>query len=119
MMFWHGYRFLVLQLRGEILKPNHGSLGQNHSPFDNVLELTHIAWPAVRLQALESLLRNSRNGFDVLLRIFVQEVRSQQGNVFTALAQGGQVQRNDMNTIEQISPKTLLRDGLGQIFVRR
>ena len=50
-------------------------------------------------------------------RYFAEEVLGQQRNVFVALAQRRQVNRDDVDAVEQVLAELALRDHLGQILI--
>src|SRR5882762_11026308 len=91
----------------------------NHQPFDEVAQLTDISRPRIanedfhrRVAELPRLLGVSRTEFS-------QEISGQRGDVFLAVAQCRNVERNYVEAIEKILAKRAARDLLFEMLVGR
>ena len=63
-------------------------LRQQNGALDDVIQFAHVALPGVVDQRLHRRLIESDQPFAIALRVYAEEVRGQQRNIFLALAQG-------------------------------
>ena len=75
---------------------------QHHRALDHVLELAHVARPVVVHQQVERFRRELEFGTRVLLAVLLEEVLHQQRDVVLALAQRRQLDRDDVQPVEQV-----------------
>src|SRR5262249_52827159 len=74
----------------------------NHSPLDDVLKLTNVSRPGVGLQHLQASLMDALYFFSKVVRITIDKVLDQHGNVFSSFAQGRNLNRKDVKPKQQI-----------------
>src|SRR6185295_14095812 len=102
-------------LVGQVFGPDDAALVQYQGAFHDVLELAHVARPVVLHQQLDRLL------VDALVaasrRVTPHEVVDQQGNVVAAQPQRRQLDRDDIEAIEQVGAETALGDLLLEVGV--
>ena len=91
--------------------------GQHRRPLDHVLQLPHVAGPVIRLQQLQCPRRQLQVGLAVLLPVPGEEAPREQRNVLPALAQGRQLDGDDVQPIVQILPERAVRDHPLQVDV--
>src|SRR5260221_13602626 len=89
----------------------------NHRPFDDVLELANVAWPAVGLQELQALLTYPSYLFPRFTGEASDEVLDEHGNVCSSLPQGRHRNRKDVEPVKQIAAKCSGSDGSLQITI--
>ena len=85
-------------------------VAQNHRPLYDVLQFANIAGPIVIRERLQRLRWNSFDFPAHPLRMFLDEVASEQGDVLTPLPQGRNVQRKDVQPVVQVRPEPVLID---------
>jgi hypothetical protein len=66
---------------------NVSAITQDYGPLHYVLQLANVAWPIVGLQPLQSSPVDVSDLLPGLIRVTLDEIRGQQGNIFRALAQ--------------------------------
>src|SRR5215469_3657846 len=94
-------------------------LTDNDGALDHIFELTNISWPGVRLQKLECLLLNAADVFASFSGKTGNEVLHQNGNIFCAFSERRDVDREDLESVEQILSKCPCSNRFLQIAVSR
>ncbi len=102
----------------------HGSLqlvtsGQNDGAFDQVLQLANVARPRISHQRLHRRRRHARDRPVHAPGTLVGEIRDQQRNVLGPVTQRRDLDREDVEPVEQIRAKPLRVDHFLKIDVRR
>src|SRR5262249_20004809 len=107
-----------LHLRGEVLRLDHRAGGREHQLLDQVLQLADVAGPFV---AGPDRLRRAGPGllWPALLPQLAGHLLYQEGQVLDALAQGRQLDRDDVQAIEEVLAEPARVDRAGQVDVRR
>src|ERR1019366_3444472 len=102
---------------GQQIGSDHGVGREDHRTFDGVFQFANIAGPGVAHQRTQSLGAEVAAREVILLGILFQEVLDEQRNIFTALAQRGQIHRNYVETVEQIFAEAAFANHLAKIHV--
>src|ERR1700719_3309852 len=82
---------------GEIVYPYHGTRRGPDELFEDVLQLAHVAWPAMALQRLQGLIREP----DAALALR-DDVVDEGADVFAAIPQRWNVKMDDVEPIHQV-----------------
>src|SRR5580658_6952431 len=90
---------------------------QNDCALDDILQLTDVSRPFIPHQGSHRFSRDCRNGLVYAAAENLREVSYQQRNILGTLTQGRYLDRKDVQAIEQIGPKSLGVDHLGQVLV--
>src|SRR5262245_1771115 len=77
-------------------------VAQDDRPLDHVLELSHIAWPCVRLKQGECVLADVPDRLPSLLRVALDQVLHEQRDVIHTLTQRRDADGKDIQPVEQI-----------------
>ncbi|MBP1637187.1 MAG: hypothetical protein H6Q10_3761 [Acidobacteria bacterium] len=91
----------------------------HHQPLEHVLQLAHVPGPRVLEQGRQRLRGHRARRVRPLAAEVGEEVLDQRRDVLLALAQGRDVQVNDVQAVVEILPERPLRDHLGQVPVGR
>ena len=92
-------------------------VAQGDVAVQEVFQLAHIARQGQALHMLQQGRAGRRHGQAVFLRHIGQQALAQQGQVFAALAQGGQLHVNDIQAVEQVLAKAPRLHIVGQVAV--
>src|SRR5262245_26587735 len=95
------------------------SLTENDGSLHDVLQLPDVAGPVVRPQKLQRRFVDTSDPLAHAAGVSMRKVLDEQGNVFRAFAQGGQLQRKDVQSVEEVCSELAPRDGLFQISIGR
>ena len=87
--------------------------------LDNVLQLPDVARPVILLEQPEGIRRDLQSALRVLLAVLLEEMLGEQRDVLPPLAEGWQIDRDDVQTIVQILPEPVLFDHALQVDVGR
>src|SRR5205085_2529568 len=82
-------------------------------------KFAHVARPLVADERIQRLARDAGDEAPGLLFVVLKKMDDERVDVARALAQGGQLDRKDRQTIEQIATKTSLLDRALKVNVRR
>ena len=85
---------------GEILRVAH-----DDRSLDDILQLTNISRPGVRLQECQTFLVNAADALSCFLRKTVDEVRNQHRNVFLTFPQRRNLDRKNIEPVKKVAPK--------------
>src|SRR5208282_5871092 len=91
--------------------------GKHNGALDDVLELAHIARPIVVHQELHRGVRETSRRLVVFAAELVEKALDELRDIFLALAEGRQLQRNDVEAVIQVLAETAFANQLHQIFV--
>src|SRR5438552_2009179 len=91
---------------------------QDHRPLDDILHLADIAGPRVLLEKRHGLRRDAANAFPQCGADLLDEMRHENRNVLTPFAQGWELNRDDVQTIEEILSKDSVRDRARELAIR-
>src|SRR5438094_7456137 len=91
---------------------------QNHRALDDILHLADIAGPRVLLEKRHGLRRDAANAFPLCGADLIDEMRHEKRNVLTPFAQGWELNRDDVQAIEEILTKDTVRDGTRELPIR-
>src|SRR5439155_7049763 len=86
-------------------------------PLDEVAQLADITGPRIAEKNFESAFAEFASFFSVSGAEFVQKMAGQDRNVCGAVAERGNEERNDIETIKEILAKPAVQDFLFEIFV--
>ncbi len=100
-----GFVAHVAGVEGQILDADRPLLGEDDGPFDDVLQLAHVASPFVVEQGPHRPVGDARDVPTHLPGVLVNEMVDQQGNVLLALAQRRKGEAHDIESIQQIFAK--------------
>src|SRR5215467_1206302 len=109
------FRSLSLQLKGGL--GDFGSVGKYHRALDGVLQLTHVARPAIIEYALLCAFGEMRTCFAKLAPILAEKVFGKEQDVIPAFPQRRDRQWHSGNAKIQILAKYFFRDGLLKIAI--
>src|SRR5690349_20265666 len=87
---------------GQGVNAEHVAGAEHDRALEHVLELADVAGPVVSLEDRESLRRDPPNVLAEILAELLQEMRDEQRNVLASLAQRRQVDREHVQTIEEV-----------------
>ena len=87
---------------GSRSEPMMGAGREHDAALDGVFQLAHVARPLVIDQGAEGVGGELARGQVVLSGVEVEEVVGEQGDVFAAGAQGGQVDGDDVEAVEEV-----------------
>src|SRR5277367_3888853 len=91
----------------------------NHKPFHKIFQLPYISRPRVARQNLHGGLAQLASFLSVLRAELRKKKSRQDGNIFLALPQRRNKERNDVQPVKEILSKRASCNLLLQIFVRR
>ena len=86
-------------------------------PVANIFELTHVARKREGRKLRQRGIRDALGFGSELLGALLQEVPSERGHVFTALAQSRQTQTNHVEPVKQVFAKATDLDALFQVLM--
>ncbi len=92
---------------------------QHHGALDDVLELADVARPVVFREQIERVRRELETALLVLVAVLFQEMVDQQRDVILAVAQRRQLNRDDVQAIEEILAEFPFLHHLPQVDVGR
>ena len=102
---------------GSRSEPMTGPRGEHDAALDGVFQFADVAGPLVIDQGAQGVGGELARGEAVLVGVEVEEVLRQQGNVFAAGAQRGQVHGDDVEAVEEVFAEAALAHLLAQIDV--
>src|SRR5437773_4824529 len=94
-------------------------LTHQHRAFDNVFEFTHIAWPVIAGQHIDSGSGNPPDALAMFALILLQKMVREQKHVRLAVTQGRHEYSEDVETIVQIFAKSAFSDCPLHVFIGR
>src|SRR5260370_5597782 len=97
---------------GEILRVAH-----DYRSLDDVLQFANITRPGVRHQQIEALFVHRLKALSCFLRVTINEILDQQGNVFSSFTQRRHFNWKDVEPVKQVAPEHARMDGSLQIAV--
>jgi hypothetical protein len=112
-------RLWVAQLGREVELVDQLAAAEHHGALDGVLELTHVARPAVVAHAVQRGLGEAGDPLAVLDRVDAHEVVGEQRDVLEAVAQRRDADRDDVDAIEQILAEAAGLDLVAEVAVGR
>src|SRR5207244_1489131 len=92
---------------GKLLRCDTRSLDVRDGPFDDVLQLPHIAGPLVPGQQLQGFPGHAVDLSAVARPIALQKMSGEEGNIFASLPQRGDIDLDDSEPEEQILAESL------------
>src|SRR5258705_2518724 len=92
---------------------------ENEGPLDHVLELADIAGPTIALEDREGFRTDRFHRLAELGGDFPDEVRGQERDIVAALAERRQVDRDDVESIEEVLAKNTVGYRLGHVAIGR
>ena len=102
---------------GKQIGADDGAGGEHDAALDGVLEFAHVAGPVVIDQGAQGVGGEAARAEAVLVRVEVEEVLGEQGNVFAAGAQRRQIDGDDVEAVEEIFAEAAVADFLAQVDV--
>src|SRR5258707_7944353 len=90
---------------------------QDHGALDYILQFANVTRPVVILEQIQRSLIDVLDFLASRLRVTIDEVFNQQGNVVDALAQRGDLNREDIEPVEQVLPEGAFSYGCTQVRV--
>ena len=103
---------------GKLLRRDNRSLDVRDGPFDDVLQLPHIARPLVPGQQLQGFPGHAVDLSAVARPIALQKMSGEEGNIFAPLPQRGDIDLDDSETEEQILAEPLFPQFLLNVTIR-
>jgi hypothetical protein len=100
------------------LDPQHIVFGQNHCPFNDVLELTDISGPGVLLEGFHYGGRNRLDGTPHFSVEFVDKSPDQQRNILQSVAERRDVDGDNVEPVVEIIAKATTADLFFEVAVR-
>ncbi len=97
---------LARQLGPHVGFTDHLALAQDDQSLDEVLELAHVARPALPAEGAHRVLVDGDVGLAVCRAARLAKVRDQEVDVLSARAERGQPERDDVESIEEIQRET-------------
>lgn len=95
----------------------HAAAGQQHRALNDVFQFAHVTRPLHAAEQAQRFRRNAVNVAPETAGNFKGEGLHQQGNILRPLAQGRQVDREDVQPIVEIAAKLAIGDHLLKIAV--
>jgi hypothetical protein len=77
-------------------------VGQNHSPFDDVLQLANISGPPIAHQQVDGSLRQSVDPLSEFVRESFKEEHRKFGDIGLTVSQWGHLKWKDIQAVEQV-----------------
>src|SRR2546422_2895698 len=102
-----------------IVQLQRGPPRQHDGPLDDVLQLPDVPWPRVSDEAIHRALRDHVDLASELLGESREKERRELGDVRRPFAQGGHVEREDVQAIEEVRAEPPGAHGLLQVAVGR
>src|SRR5438445_728234 len=102
---------------GQVLDADEPRPAQHHRPLDDVAQLAHVARPVIALELLVRLAGEAADLAVVLPIELLDEALAQQRNVLAALPQRRQVDREDVEPIEEVLAQLAVGNRLGVVLV--
>src|SRR5262245_30725178 len=97
--------------QGQVGRPDRLALAHQHGALDGVLELAHVAWPAVFLERLHRVGAEAGDLASQLLGEVPEEVLRQRQDVLAPLAERRYRQVDDVQAVVEVLPEPALLDG--------
>src|SRR5271157_2599097 len=97
-----GYREKVVR---EIFARYQFSRGDNDDVFNKILKLANVSGPLVFKEKIERIFRKSLAGGPEPQRLTAHKVVQEQGYVLQSFAQRGNMQRQNVQSVEQVLPE--------------
>jgi hypothetical protein len=94
------------------------AVARDYSPLNYVLQLTDVSRPLICPEQIQSSPAYRRNPLPKTTRAAINQILGQEWNVVRALAQCGQANREDVEAVQEILPKSTFTGGRIQIPVR-
>ena len=94
----------------QVADVEHVAFAERAGALDGVLEFAHVAGPVVTAEDFDRLARDLEWRVGPRAELALQEVRNDQRDVVGALAQGRQVDRNDVETIVEVRAESAVLD---------
>ena len=105
----------ALRLERDGAGTNDGAVRQQHDPLDDVLQLAHVAGPAVPGEHLERVRRE--RGW-LRLPVLSQELSGDEGDVDRAVAQRGQLDLDRVDAVQQVIAELPVGDAPREVPIR-
>src|SRR5215813_25936 len=99
-------------IRREVMTLDLLSRTYDYSSLNNISKFAHIPRPREKLQSFDRRRTQKTSRAVVLFSKFGDEVLCQQGQIFFTLAKGWQVDREDIQAIQEILPQLAIIDSL-------
>src|SRR5437868_12485063 len=94
------------------------SFGPDKRLFDDIFHLSHISWPWIARQQIDGIFRKLLGGTVIFFYSFGQKMFGEEGNVFSALPERRQIERNDVDAVVEVFTKLSLANKFLEIFIR-
>src|ERR1700722_18429693 len=102
---------------GQQIGSDIGVRGENHGALDSVLKFTDVTGPRVGDERAQCFGAHATAGALVFVRIFLQEVLHQHGNVFATLAERREIDADYIEAIEKVFAELAFAHELAQIDI--
>lgn len=86
---WSGFRRSILQLRGKMMEAYAGGIAHDDAMFHGRAEFTNVSWPLVIPDGFKGVPGKGLEFLVVFPGEFFQKGGGEQGDVFTAVPEGG------------------------------
>ena len=103
----------------DVLAVDARARGENQQALDRVAQLAHVPRPIELRQSFDSIRRDAARRHTFALREHVDEMTYEKWNVLAPLAKRRDVNRDDVQAIEQVFAETILGNLALEILVRR
>src|SRR5262249_9293630 len=94
------------------------TIAKNDGPFNYVLKLSNVAGPRIRLKKLHAFLIDRSHFLSQLGGISINEIFREQRDIFFPFTQRGNINGENINSIEKIRPKSAGLDRCLEITIR-
>ena len=112
-----GARRLGVDRGREVARLDAGAVAEHHGALHRVLQLAHVAGPAVGGEGAQGVVGEGVDALAVLLGVAAEEEEGQLGDVADALAERGDLQGDHVEAVVEILAEEALGDALAQVAV--
>ena len=91
--------------------------GKDDSALHRVFKLADVAWPLVVHEDAEGVGGEGAVARVVFFGIELQEVGGEEGDVFAAVAEGGELELDDVEAVEEVFAELAFANGEGEVDV--
>src|SRR6266850_1720922 len=101
------------------IHPKDIPVAQDHCPLDHILELTNVTGPVIGFEQIQRVLADTSHPLAGLLSISFDQIFHEQWNVTTPIPKRRDLNRKDIEPVEQVCAEATVPDGCREVLVRR